>query len=69
MLSVVHNPALLPLLADRVIGLRQGRIVFDLPITEVDDGRLLTLYRAEAEDIMPRIADQPAARNLAVESA
>ncbi|MDP1613141.1 MAG: ATP-binding cassette domain-containing protein [Sulfuritalea sp.] len=69
LLSVVHNPALLPLLADRVIGLRQGRIVFDLPLAEVDDCRLLALYRADAEDVMPRIADQPAARNLAVESA
>jgi phosphonate transport system ATP-binding protein len=28
----VHNPALLPLLAERVIGLKQGRIAFDLPL-------------------------------------
>ncbi len=32
LVSVVHNPTLLPLLADRVIGLRQGQIVFDLPV-------------------------------------
>jgi phosphonate transport system ATP-binding protein len=69
LLSVVHNPALLPLLADRVIGLRQGRIVFDLPLAAVDDARLLALYRAEAEDAMQRIAGRPAARNLAAESA
>ena len=30
MLVVVHEPALLPLLAERVIGLRHGRILFDL---------------------------------------
>jgi phosphonate transport system ATP-binding protein len=39
---VVHNPALLPLLADRVIGLRQGRIAFDLPVA------LARLYRPQS---------------------
>lgn len=46
LISVVHNPALLPLLADRVIGLRQGRIAFDLPVDQVDEWRLFDLYRA-----------------------
>lgn len=47
LISVVHNPALLPLLADRVIGLKQGRMVFDLPVAAVDDQRLMSLYRPE----------------------
>lgn len=45
LISVVHNPALLPLLADRVIGLRQGRIAFDLPLTNLDHQDLANLYR------------------------
>lgn len=45
LLTVVHNPALLPVLADRVIGLRQGKLVFDLPVAQVSDRRLVELYR------------------------
>lgn len=45
LITVVHSPALLPLLADRVIGLKQGRIVFDLPVTALDDSSLMQLYR------------------------
>lgn len=45
LVSVVHSMALLPELADRVIGLAQGRIVFDLPRVAVDDDRLASLYR------------------------
>lgn len=45
LVSVVHDPGVLPLLADRVIGLRHGRIVFDLPAAEVDDDVLGRLYR------------------------
>ncbi|MGB8149132.1 MAG: ATP-binding cassette domain-containing protein, partial [Azonexus sp.] len=48
LITVVHNPSLLPLLADRVIGLRQGRIAFDLPIAAVDDEKLVNLYRPDA---------------------
>ena len=44
LVSVVHNPALLPLLADRVIGLRQGRICFDLPVAQVGAPELAMLY-------------------------
>ena len=44
LVAVVHNTALLPLLADRVIGLRQGRVVFDLPQTQVDEVQLAALY-------------------------
>lgn len=48
LISVVHNPALLPLLADRVIGLKQGRIAFDLPTVAVDEKKLLNFYLADA---------------------
>lgn len=45
LISVVHNPALLPLLASRVIGMKRGRITFDLPIGSVDGSCLDQLYR------------------------
>ena len=48
LLTVVHNPALLPRLAQRVIGLRQGRCVFDLPTAAVDESTLAALYRNDA---------------------
>jgi phosphonate transport system ATP-binding protein len=48
LVTVVHDPGLLPLLADRVIGLRQGRIAFDLPMAEVSDDILNKLYRNSA---------------------
>lgn len=48
MVSVVHSTALLPVLADRVIGLARGRVVFDLPCAAVDDERLASLYRTPA---------------------
>lgn len=44
LVSVVHNTALLPLLADRVVGLQQGRVVFDLPQAQVDAVQLAALY-------------------------
>jgi phosphonate transport system ATP-binding protein len=44
LISVVHNPALLPLLANRVIGMNNGRIDFDLPIAAVDASSLDALY-------------------------
>jgi len=45
LITVVHNTALLPLLADRVLGLRQGRVVFDLPTAQVNDTVLNQLYQ------------------------
>jgi phosphonate transport system ATP-binding protein len=48
MLTVVHDPGLLPLLARRVIGMRDGAIVFDLPVDAVDDDSLARLYRRHA---------------------
>jgi phosphonate transport system ATP-binding protein len=47
LITVVHNPALLPLLAERVIGLRHGRIAFDLPLARVSDQELGDLYRPD----------------------
>jgi phosphonate transport system ATP-binding protein len=47
LVTVVHNTALLPLLADRVIGLAQGRLVFDLPVGQVTEAQLASLYRPE----------------------
>lgn len=44
LLSVVHNTDLLTLLADRVIGLAGGAIVFDLPVHAVSTQRLQALY-------------------------
>ena len=44
LVSVIHNPSLLPILADRVIGLKNGRIFFDLPVAAIDDARLTALY-------------------------
>ncbi len=47
LLTVVHEPALLPLLGDRVLGLRAGRLVFDRPVGQVDDSLLADLYRRD----------------------
>ncbi len=48
LMTVVHNPSLLPLLAERVLGLKEGRIVFDLPVQDVDDLTLSRLYQMSA---------------------
>lgn len=50
MVSVLHDPSLLPLIANRVIGMRSGRIMFDLAAAAVDDLILEDLYR----DTTPR---------------
>jgi len=52
LISVVHNPELLPLLADRVIGMKQGCIAFALPIAAVDESCLDALYKRNE---VPRI--------------
>jgi len=46
LISVVHQTDLLPLLAERVLGLAHGRIVWDLPVGGVDDAALEALYGA-----------------------
>ncbi|MGA9396146.1 MAG: ATP-binding cassette domain-containing protein [Azonexus sp.] len=60
LITVIHTPSLLPLLAERVIGLKEGKIAFDLPIAAVDDQKLADLYRPETgNEFEPR---QPAPR-------
>lgn len=49
LISVIHNPSLLPLLAQRVIGMKQGHIVFDLPLAAVDAPCLDQLYRQDGD--------------------
>lgn len=44
--TVVHEPELLPAVADRVIGLHGGRIAFDLPVTGITDSVLKALYKS-----------------------
>lgn len=61
LVTVVHQPALLPVLADRVVGLRAGRIVFDLPRGEVDEARLAALYDTAAGAAPARVAARTAA--------
>lgn len=58
LITVVHTPSLLPLLAERVIGLKQGQIVFDLPIAAVDAEKLANLY--DQEDEKPKRSAQEA---------
>jgi phosphonate transport system ATP-binding protein len=56
LVSVVHDPELLPRLATRVIGIAAGEVQWDLPVQDLDPVRLATLYR-------PRSATQaPVAR-------
>jgi phosphonate transport system ATP-binding protein len=55
LVSVLHNTALLPLLADRVLGLQSGTLAFDVPVADLDDDLLASLYRA---DDAPRVETQ-----------
>jgi phosphonate transport system ATP-binding protein len=52
LISVVHNPSLLPMLAERVLGLKHGRIAFDLPLSALDDRQLARLYRPDACSVL-----------------
>lgn len=52
LITVVHNTALLPNLADRVLGFKSGKIVFDLPVADVDDEKLNQLYENEKTAII-----------------
>jgi len=45
----LHDPVAARAYADRILGLRAGRIVFDLPASDVDDSQLAALYRGDAE--------------------
>lgn len=56
LVSVVHDPELLPLLATRVIGIAEGEVQWDLPLNRLTPDRLAALYRPRA------VATGPAAR-------
>lgn len=49
LVTVVHDPQLLPVLATRVIGVADGQLQWDLPIDSVGPERLQALYRPRAE--------------------
>jgi phosphonate transport system ATP-binding protein len=61
LITVVHTPSLLPVLAERVIGLREGRIAFDRPVADVDDALLEALYGRHADTASPTPWAGPAA--------
>ena len=61
LVCVVHNPALLPLLANRVIGMKNGGIDFDLPIAAVNANRLNALYSQSKTPARDTDASQVAA--------
>jgi phosphonate transport system ATP-binding protein len=46
LITVVHNPALLPLLAKRVIALVDGKIVIDQPTDQLSPEALSTIYES-----------------------
>jgi phosphonate transport system ATP-binding protein len=54
LLTVVHQPALMHQLADRVLGLSDGQIVFDLPTAQVSAALLDDLYAAHPHPLPNR---------------
>lgn len=64
LVTVVHDVSLLPRLADRVIGMAQGRPAWDLPRAEVSAALLQALYAAPAAPAFPPtergVFDEPA---------
>ena len=44
LITVLHHRDLVPRLASRVIGIMEGRVAFDMPASQMDDGRLDALY-------------------------
>ncbi|MES2889297.1 MAG: ATP-binding cassette domain-containing protein [Pseudomonadota bacterium] len=45
LVTVLHDLALLPSLATRVLGMAQGRVHWDLPLSNVSEARLTSLYQ------------------------
>jgi len=60
LITVVHHTDLLPLLADRVIGLRDGKLVFDQPLATLDPSVFDALYGTEAPRAAPLLHTEPA---------
>jgi len=52
LLTSLHNVALAKKFFGRLIGLRAGQIVFDLPASEVDEKRLNELFTLEARELL-----------------
>ena len=48
LVSVIHQPEQLPLLANRVIGMKHGQIEFDLPLAQANDASLKALYQVDS---------------------
>jgi len=65
LLTVVHDPALLRQLAKRVIGLKGGQVVFDVPIDHLSAAMLSDLYDAREQDEIPGSVDQGSATTSA----
>ena len=51
LITVAHTLSLLPDLAERIVGLKAGRIVFDQPIDAIDQARLRQLYKDDDQDM------------------
>jgi len=46
----------------RIVGVREGAVMFDLPAVDVTPERLAALYAGEAGDVVPRPVEAPAHR-------
>lgn len=64
LVTVIHDLALLPLLATRVIGMAEGRLRWDRPLAEVSPALLQALYAAGADK--PGAGSGPGRRGAAV---
>lgn len=49
LITVVHDPGLLPVLADRVIGLQGGRVAFDVELRHLTPALMNALYGTAAD--------------------
>jgi phosphonate transport system ATP-binding protein len=54
LITVAHTLSLLPNLAQRVIGLKAGRILFDQPVDAIDEGQMQQLYKGDTFSVPPR---------------
>ena len=66
LVCVVHNPALLPLLATRVIGMKNGSIDFDLPMAELNGTGLEAFYSRNEHPLQDVEERQQQSRNAAL---
>lgn len=61
LVSVVHDPELLPLLATRVIGMAEGRVCWQLPVADLTPALLGDLYGPRASGPTSAAAPSPSA--------